>query len=197
MLRKGLVLVLCLCLCVVLGGSQTNTVNNEESSKNTRIEKEKEEEEENFSFDEEDSDDDVSNVFNNMINTDDIKSIDDITDDMILNKEGAYFNHSQTNKKGDNLELDFEGFTGVYKWCDLEADQNSSITVHIEGAIDKNSRLVLIQNDKSIQDIKDGEEIALDKGKSRIVLCGYNANGNLKLSLTYDKNKISIPSSIF
>lgn len=151
-----------------------------------------------YDIDEEDGADDFFfNSFKNMINKDDIKSIDDISDDMILNKEGAYFDHSKKNNKGDCLELDYEGFTGVYKWCSIEAKKKASITVNIEGTIDKNTRLVLVQNDKSIQDITDGEKITIDKGKARIVLCGYKAKGNLKLSLTYDKKKIIISSSIF
>ncbi len=151
-----------------------------------------------YEFDEEDSQEDAfSKLFKNMINTNDIKSIDEITDEMILNKEGAYFDHSSKKNNGDCLELDYKGFTGIFRWCSLEAKKKASITVHVKGTIDESIRLVLIQNDKSVQDIKDGDKITLDKGKSRIVLCGYKGEGSLKLSFTYDKKKISISDSEF
>jgi hypothetical protein len=218
MIKKGIILILCLSSCVGLGGcsandksidkstieesSRKNNVNNEyneESAKNSTLtDKLNEYFNMGYDFDEEDSINDFfSNSFNNMINKDDIKSIDDITDDIILAREGAYFEHSKKNNTGDCLELDYEDFTGVYKWCSIEAKKKAGITIHIEGTIDKNIRLVLVQNDKSIQNITDSEKITIDKGESRIVLCGYKSKGKLKLSLTYNKKKIIISSSIY
>lgn len=52
--------------------------------------------------------DGFGNLFKNSINTDDIKSMDDITDDMLLNKEGAYFDHSEIGNDGECLTLNFE-----------------------------------------------------------------------------------------
>lgn len=92
--------------------------------------------------------DGFGNLFKNSINTDDIKSMDDITDDMLLNKEGAYFDHSEIGNDGECLTLNFEGFTGVYKCYDIQAKEDSYITVNIKGAMDKNLRVVLVQNQK-------------------------------------------------
>lgn len=136
--------------------------------------------------------DGFGNLFKNSINTDDIKSMDDITDDMLLNKEGAYFDHSEIGNDGECLTLNFEGFTGVYKCYDIQAKEDSYITVNIKGAMDKNLRVVLVQNQKMLQDIGDGQKIALNQGTSKIVLCGCKAKGELTLSPTYDEKICSV-----
>ncbi len=76
---------------------------------------------------------------------------------------------------------DYEGFTGVYKWCNIEVKKKASITVNIEGTIDKNLRLVLVQNDKSIKDIKMVISLLLIKEKPEL----YYVDINRKEILNY------------
>lgn len=121
------------------------------------------------------------------IHVKDMKSLEDITDDMITQRKVGY---NTKNYSSSYSDYNFEISVGTFSGCDfskiIHTEQESKVTIHYSTTMKKDSmRLDLIVDDKIISIPIDQKEFTctLPKGDTVIALTGYKASGKIEMSL--------------
>lgn len=122
----------------------------------------------------------------------DIASIDDITDDMILEQTIGY-NETQfsSNYTDYNFKVSADYFLGCDYLMEISAKQKSKITIHYTTSMKKNTlKMALILGGKKVKYLpvdKQKATYTIPKGNTKFVLIGYKASGDI--DVTMDKVK--------
>lgn len=103
-----------------------------------------------------------------------------------------FTNTSDVN--GNTLTESFNKFTGMVTVYELKADENSKVTIDFKTDISSGDfKIVLIDPKDNVTDILEQsspikKEIEIPSGKSRIKIVGYNAKGNIDLTVSSDND---------
>lgn len=121
------------------------------------------------------------------IHVKDMKSLEDITEDMIIKRTVGY---NTKNYSSSYSDYNFEISVGTFSGCDfskiIRTEQESKVTIHYSTTMKKDSmRLDLIFDDNIITIPKDQNEFTytLPKGDTIIAFTGYKASGKIEMSL--------------
>ncbi len=125
-------------------------------------------------------------------NINSIASIDDITDDMILEQTIGY---DETQFSSNNTDYNFKVSADYFLGCDylmeISAKQKSKITIHYTTSMKKNTlKMALILGGKKVKYLpvdKQKATYTIPKGNTKFVLIGYKASG--EIDVTMDKVK--------
>lgn len=117
----------------------------------------------------------------------------------IVNSADSYTFLTNTNDiNGNTLTESFNKFTGMVTVYDLKTNEDSTIKVDFKTDISSgNFKIVLIDPNDNVTDILEksasvNKEIELPSGKSRIKIVGYNAKGNINLTVSSDNDVIVV-----
>ncbi len=121
------------------------------------------------------------------IHVKDMKSLEDITEDMIIQRTVGY---NTKNYSSSYSDYNFEISVGTFSGCDfskiIHTEQESKVTIHYSTTMKKDSmRLDLILDDNIITIPKDQNEFTytLPKGDTIIAFTGYKASGKIEMSM--------------
>lgn len=113
----------------------------------------------------------------------------------IVNSGDSYTFLTNTNDiNGNTLTESFNKFTGMVTVYDLKTDEDSTIRVDFKSDISSGDfKIVLIDPNDNVTDILEksdslDQEIEISSGKSRIKIVGYNAKGNINLTVSSDND---------
>lgn len=109
----------------------------------------------------------------------------------IISQADSYtFLTNNSNINGNTVTESFNKFTGMVTVYNLKADLESTIKIDFKSTISNGDfKIVLIDPNDNVTDILEQsssveQEIAISSGESRIKIVGYNAKGNIDLSVS-------------
>ncbi len=178
--------------------SNTTTNNENEKSNPSNLDNEKKytnknfdsSDDKNYDFDETEKKDSQYNYFDEKkesIRIKDLKSLDDITDEMISQRSVGYNTEGYTSNYTDNnFIISFNTFSG----CDfskiIQVEKETEVTLRYTTTINEDSlKIALLIDDEVITiPIEDKEfTYILPQGKINLVITGYKASGEIEMSL--------------
>lgn len=113
----------------------------------------------------------------------------------IVSQADSYtFLTNSSDIDGYTLTESFNKFTGMVTVYELKTDEDSTIKVDFKADISNGDfKIVLIDPNDNVIDILEQsssveKEIDIPSGKSRLKIVGYNAKGNITLTLSNDND---------
>lgn len=129
-------------------------------------------------------------IFNDMLFIDQIEDINDITDEMVIDKKvEMYCEKMNRNPKKDEYTVTFEQLTGVDYGITITAEEETKVKINYDVTLSDGSfQLKLLKADKTLETLaentkKEGASYSIPKGDSYIALIGYHADLSLKINI--------------
>ena len=112
-------------------------------------------------------------------------------DDEAIAQEGdSYFflNYSENKNIGDEMSLEFRGFTGTRTIWDTTSDKDETVIIQHEANISKGKyKLVLIREDRAIDEVEIVDNVEqtydLKHGRNRLKIVGLKTNGSISVAV--------------
>lgn len=210
-MKKGIiVLIMAVCLLFILLNDKKNSIKNlKENTKQVTLTENSDssntndsngdsnvdqmEEDISDSTDEDNTDNTFEDNFDNtneenqvQYYNNDLKSLEEITNDIILNQSMGYNTLLYAcNYSDDRFEISVKSFTGLDHNMIVHADKEAQVTFHYKSSMDKNQyKLCFVVNQKEILELPNDKEeyiCTIPKGDTIVTLAAYQANGTIEV----------------